>query len=272
MRLTESDPIDVDSIKNGLETTVLGQRDIKYLLRTGSTNDVARTLAEEGAPEGTIVIAETQTRGRGRLGRTWHSPPGAGLYFSVILRPPLDPQELPKITLLAAVAIAESIREITRLDPAIKWPNDLLLEGKKAAGILTELYGAMTSPYVILGVGINVHTRREEFPPDLQEIATSLDMAGGQNISRTKLMQVVLKHLEKWYELFKKGIFKPILDAWRKGCVIIGAQVKIISGGKEVEGKVADVDEDGALLLRDQAGQTHRILSGEIIWWEKFRT
>lgn len=269
MRPPKPIPIDVASLTNKLKATPFTQGKIHYLPSTVSTNDVARDLAEKGAPEGTIVIAESQTGGRGRLDRTWHSPPGTGLYFSIILRPQLDPSDLPKITLLAGIAAAEAIEENTGLRPLIKWPNDLLLEGKKVAGILAELYGDITSPYVILGIGINVHTRLEEFPPELQEIATSLAMAGGQNISRTNLMQAVLTHLGRWYELFKKGAFQPILDAWRKRCVIIGTHVKILSGEKELEGTVVDVDEAGALLLRDQAGQIQRILSGEVIRWEK---
>ncbi len=269
MRSPKPIPIDVAALTNKLKATPFTQGKIHYLPSTGSTNDVARDLAEKGAPEGTIVIAESQTRGRGHLGRTWHSPPGTGLYFSIILRPQLDPSDLPKITLVAGIAAAEAIEENTGLRPLIKWPNDILLEGKKVAGILAELYGNITSPYVILGIGININTRRVEFPPELQEIATSLAIAGGQNISRANLMQAVLTHLGKWYELFKKGAFQPILDAWRKRCIIIGAHVGILSGEKELEGTVVDVDETGALLLRDQAGEIQRILSGEVIRWEK---
>ncbi|MEW5994812.1 MAG: biotin--[acetyl-CoA-carboxylase] ligase [Candidatus Zixiibacteriota bacterium] len=269
MSSPERAPMDVALLTSRLKTTPFAQGEIQYLPIAGSTNDVARDLAEKGAPEGTIVIAESQTRGRGRLGRTWHSPPGTGLYFSIVLRPSLDPSDLPKITLLAGVAVAEAIEETTGLHPLIKWPNDLLLAGKKVAGILTELYGDITSPYVILGIGINVHTRREEFLPELQETATSLDMAGGQNISRANLLQAILTHLGRWYESFKKGAFQPILDAWRKRCVIIGARVRILSGEKELEGTVVDMDVAGALLLRDQAGQIQRILSGEVIRWEK---
>ncbi|MEW5948707.1 MAG: biotin--[acetyl-CoA-carboxylase] ligase [Thermodesulfobacteriota bacterium] len=269
MSFSESDPIDVVLLTSRLKNTPFAQGEVQYLSTTGSTNDVARDLAEKGAPEGTIVIAEAQTKGRGRLGRTWHSPTGAGLYFSIVLRPRLDPSDLPKITLLAGTAVAESIEETIGLHPVIKWPNDLLLAGKKLAGILTELYGDIASPYVILGIGINVYTRREEFLPELQETSTSLAMVGGQDISRADLMQAILMHLGRWYELFKKGAFQPILDAWRKRCVIIGARVRISSGEKELEGTIVDVDLSGALLLRDQAGQIRRILSGEVIRWEK---
>jgi len=269
MSSPDRNPIDVASLTSTLKTTPFAQGEIQYLPTTSSTNDVARDLAEKGAPEGTIVIAEAQTKGRGRLGRTWHSPPGAGLYFSIVLRPRLDPSDLPKITLLAGTAVAESIEETTGLHPVIKWPNDLLLAGKKVAGILTELYGDIAAPYVILGIGINIHTRREEFLPELQETSTSLAMAGGQDISRADLMQAILTHLGRWYELFKKGAFQPILDAWRKRCVISGARVRILSGERELEGIVVDVDLSGALLLRDQAGQIRRILSGEVIRWEK---
>lgn len=264
------DPVDAASLKNRLKSACFGQGEIHYLPSTGSTNDVARELAEEGAPEGTLVMAESQTRGRGRLGKTWHSPPGTGLYFSIILRPQLNPSDLPKITLLAGIAMAEAIEETTGLHPLIKWPNDLLLENKKAGGILTEHYGHISSPYIILGIGINVYTCREDFPPELQETATSLALVGGQNLSRLKLMQAAVTYLGKWYELFKKGTFKPILDAWRQRCVLIGARVRIRSGERELEGTVIDVDEKGALLLQNQTGQIQRILSGEIIRWEKF--
>lgn len=267
MSLAENDPIDVPSVKMGLETVVFGRGDIRHLSCAGSTNDIARELAKEGAPEGSVVIADSQTKGRGRLGRTWHSPPGTGLYFSLILRPLLDPAELSKITLLAGIAVAESIEATSGLHTGIKWPNDVLLSGKKVAGILTELYVDPGSPCVILGIGINVHTR--DFPPELQEVATSLSLAGGQDLSRVRLLRAVLKELERGYELFKRGTFRPILDAWREKCVLSGAQAQIRCGEKTWEGTVIDVDQEGALLLKDQAGKIQRILSGEVLKWEK---
>ncbi len=256
--------LDMDSLENGLTTTVFGRTEIDYLLTTGSTNDVAREQAEKGAPEGTLVIAEYQSRGRGRLGRFWHSPPGSGLYFSIVLRPRIDPTFFPRITLLAGVAVAEAIEETTALQPHIKWPNDLLLQGKKVAGILTELYGDITSPRIILGVGINVHTRPEDFPPALQQSATSLTGAGAHNVSRLKLLQALLGRLEHWYGRHEQGESTAMLEAWRRRCPMIGRRAAILSGPAEIVGKIIDVDDDGCLLVEDEAGQVQRILSGEI--------
>ncbi|MFH1147711.1 MAG: biotin--[acetyl-CoA-carboxylase] ligase [Pseudomonadota bacterium] len=257
--------MDIASLRHKLKTTILGQTEIHYLPSTGSTNDVAKQLAQDGAPEGAIVIADSQTSGKGRLGRSWHSPPGSGLYFSAVLRPDVDPDSLCKITLLAGVAAAGAIEDVTTIRPQIKWPNDLLLHGRKAGGILTELHGDAVSPTVVLGIGINVSTRLEDFPPDLQLKATSLVLAGAKDVSRSELIRSILERLEYWYLPFKKGEHGPMLQAWRKQCAMIGSNAKIRSGEEVCFGRILDIDDTGALLLQDATGQIRRILSGEVL-------
>lgn len=257
--------MDLDCLKRNLKTTILGQAEIHYLPSTGSTNDVARQLAQDGATEGTIVIADSQLSGRGRLGRNWHSPPGSGLYLSAVLRPDFEPDSLCKITLLAGVAAAGAIEDVTSIRSQIKWPNDLLIHGRKAGGILTELHGDAVSPTVVLGIGINVNTRLEDFPPDLQLKATSLALAGGKDVTRSELIRSVLEHLEYWYLPFKEGEHGPMLQAWRNKCIMIGCRAIIRSGEQVLSGRVLDIDDAGALLLHDETGQVRRILSGEVL-------
>lgn len=265
MSCAPGDPLDLTLLQGGLETRVFGRVGIEHFLTTGSTNDVAKEFAAGGALEGTLVIAESQSKGRGRLGRSWYSPPGTGLYFSIVLWPQMDLSLFPMITLLAGTAVAQAVEETTGLCPDIKWPNDLLLEGKKVAGILTELCGELNSPRVILGIGINTHTRKEEFPPELREIATSLSLSGARKVCRTKLLQSILGHLENWYDRFKRGESEAMLASWRKRCRMIGSWAKIESGEDIFSGRILDIDEDGSLLLQDEAGQVQKILSGEIL-------
>lgn len=257
--------MDTTLLKQRLKTTILGQAEIQHLPSTESTNDVARKLAQDGAKEGTIVIADSQLSGRGRLGRNWHSPAGSGLYLSAVLRPDLEPDSLCKITLLAGVAAAGAIEDVTSIRAQIKWPNDLLIHGRKTGGILTELHGDAASPTVVLGIGINVNTRIEDFPPDLQLKATSLALAGGKNVARSELIRSVLEQLEYWYLLFKGGEHGPMLQAWRNKCIMIDCRAIIRSGEQVLAGRVLDIDDTGALLLQDETGQVRRILSGEVL-------
>ncbi len=232
------------------------------LPRVPSTNDLAKSLARAGAPQGTVIIAETQSAGRGRLGRSWESPPGAGIYVSLILRPPLPPQELPKLTLTAAVAAVQALEEAGGVAAGIKWPNDLILEERKLGGILTEMETESDQmSHVVLGMGLNVHTR--QFPPPLEGIAISLAQTGG-TYSRRKILRSWLEHLDRLYEMFLLGRFPRILQLWREACVTLGKVVTIRQGPKTIHGRAVDVSAEGALILEGEGGAREYIFSGEV--------
>jgi BirA family biotin operon repressor/biotin-[acetyl-CoA-carboxylase] ligase len=228
-----------------------------------STNDLAKELAARGAPEGTLVVAEAQTGGRGRLGRQWNSPPGLGLYASLVLRPPLPPLELPRITLTTAVAVVRALRRVAGVSPGIKWPNDLLLHGKKLAGILTEMETESDCiRHVVVGLGLNVNNR--EFPPELAAGATSLTLATGGWFSRVKLLQAWLEEFDALYDRFLNQGFPEILAEWKVCAVTLGQEVTVRQGPREISGQALDVAPDGALLLRTARGEIIRVTSGEI--------
>jgi BirA family biotin operon repressor/biotin-[acetyl-CoA-carboxylase] ligase len=260
-----SDTITADEIRQGLSTKVFGKKNIIYLNETDSTNTRAKELAAQGAPEGTLVIAEKQTKGRGRRGRSWFSPPGAGIYFSLILRPVISPTETPRITLMTAVALAETLISLMKLKLRIKWPNDILVNGKKLAGILTEISTEMDAVnYIIVGLGLNVNTRFEKFPQEIKEDATSILIENGKQFPRIRLIQNYLKLYEQYYDMFKKNEFEPIMNRWRELADIIGKQIRVDVIGKTHTGKVVDVDNDGVLILKDDQGKLQRIFSGDV--------
>lgn len=254
-------------IRDGLDTRVFGRERLDYFAETDSTNIRARALAHEGAPEGTIVVAEAQTQGRGRRGRSWFSPPGCSLYLSIILRPRVQPHEAPQLTLLAAVAMAETLLETADLPFTIKWPNDILVNGKKISGILTEMSLEMDRvDYVVVGVGLNVNTPEEAIAEDIRDIATSLRMLTGKIFSRVRLLQVFLEKLEYYYGLFQNRQFEKIRDRWKELSGIIGRQVKIENLDRAYEGEVVDIDQDGFLVLRSSAGELQRIVAGDVLY------
>jgi BirA family biotin operon repressor/biotin-[acetyl-CoA-carboxylase] ligase len=228
-----------------------------------STNDLAKDLATRGAPEGTVVVAEAQTGGRGRLGREWDSPPGVGLYVSLVLRPMLPPLELPQITLTTAVAVVRAVRRAAPVTPGIKWPNDLLVNGKKLGGILTEMETESDRiRHVVVGLGLNVNN--PEFPPELAARATSLTLATGGSFSRVKLLQAWLEEFEALYDRFLNQGFTEILAEWKASAVTLGKMVTVRQGPREISGQALDVAPDGALLLRTASGEIIRVTSGEI--------
>ena len=252
-------------VKDGLKTEVIGQN-IVYFEDIGSTNNEAKRIAaQENAPDGTVVVSEAQGGGKGRLSRSWFSPKYKGLWFSVILRPDFLPQEAPKCTLLVAVAIAKAVRKIG-VAAGIKWPNDILYEGKKLNGTLTEMSAEMERiNYVVVGTGINVNVMPEDFPADVKDIATSLAIIKGEKLPRKEIFREILTEMESLYLEVRKNGFGKVFEEWRKYSVTLGQEVNVIGIGdhESFAGKAIDIDEDGALLVETEKG-VRKVLAGDV--------
>ncbi len=244
-----------EEIKFGLNTKIIGKK-IFYYDVINSTNTKCYELAEKKYPQGTMVIAEAQTKGRGRV-----SPKHKGIYFSVILKPDILPIHVPKITLLAAVSAVSAIRKLTQLPALIRWPNDVLINKSKVCGILTEMNAeADRVNFLILGIGINVTAKHSDLPKG----ATSLLEEGGKDISRCQLLRRLLEELESRYAIFKKQSFKPIIQEWQNLTAMLGSRVKIISHSERIEGQAAGIDPDGALIIRLDNGFQKKITAGDV--------
>ena len=255
-----------DEIRDGLETKILGQADIVHYTLVDSTNDRAKALAIQGAPEGTIVVAEEQSAGRGRKGRSWLSANGDGICLSLILRPSMPPGEISQITLMTAVAIAETLLEISGADVNIKWPNDILVNGKKIAGILTEMSMEMdVIDYIIIGLGLNVNTEKKLFGEDIKDLATSLYIVTGIHFSRSEIIRLFLQRFEKYYLLVQSDGFSSIIKRWKELSNIIGKYVTVDISGRKISGTVDDIGEDGVMILKDEDDKKHRIISGDVL-------
>ncbi len=251
-------------IKPLLKTKWIGKT-IHHFDTLDSTNAKAYQLALDGAEEGEVVIAESQEKGKGRLGRQWVSPPSLNLYLSVILRPKIPPHQASLITLMAAVATADAIQKVSGLLPLIKWPNDLLLRNRKVAGLLNEIHSEIDRVhFVILGVGVNLNADEKTFSEEIRAIATSLKMETGQTISRKVFLQLFLQELERWYSVFIHGERAVILRAWRDRAHLKGRRVKINSFGEALAGTAIDVDSDGALILETEDGERKRVVAGDV--------
>ncbi len=248
-----------------LDAAVMGRRMV-CLDRTTSTNTDAFRLAEQGAHEGTLVLAESQNGGKGRLGRVWSSPPGVNLYCSVVLRPIIMPHEAPQLTFLSAVAVARSIEQVTGLAPEIKWPNDVLIKGRKVAGLLNEMSAETDAVnFVILGIGVNLNMSEEQFPPDLRYPATSLLLEIGHPVGRAGFCAVMLNELDRLYADFCARGFGPVREEWQIRCNAHGRELSVSDGGAEVvRGTFAGIDGSGALLVRGTGGTISKILSGDV--------
>jgi BirA family biotin operon repressor/biotin-[acetyl-CoA-carboxylase] ligase len=259
------DVLHADDILSRLGHVKVVGRDVRVFKETTSTNDVIERLARDGAREGAAVFAESQTKGRGRLGRHWISPKGKGLWFSILLRPHLPPHSVTRITIASATAVARAIRKQTGLTPQIKWPNDILFGEKKAVGILTELTAELdTIKYVILGIGVDVNLSADELPASLKPIATSLRIEAGRELSRAALAAEILKQLDYDYRRILSGDFDEVADEWVSHCNTIGRQVSIQLGTETVHGRAEALDSDGALLLRTSHGRLERIMGGDV--------
>jgi BirA family biotin operon repressor/biotin-[acetyl-CoA-carboxylase] ligase len=257
--------LSTDVIKQSLKTQWLGRSAVSFFDVVESTNTEAKRLAREGAPEGTLVVAGGQTKGRGRLGRTWVSPSGSGLYLSIVLRPTFSVDRLSRLTLTAGVAVASAIRE-SGITPQLKWPNDILIAGRKVGGILTEaLFDKRQIEYAVLGIGINVNTEEEAFPASIRNLASSLQLSLGKAVSRNDLLQTLLCQFEQWYESLNTGPFETILETWSEFDTTLGRLVEVFLPERRVVGVAEALQSDGALLVRDKRDGLHRIVAGDVV-------
>jgi BirA family biotin operon repressor/biotin-[acetyl-CoA-carboxylase] ligase len=262
--LKTPEKITADEIRFGLTTKFMG-RNIHYEESVESTQKIAHRFASEDAPEGTVIIAEEQLSGRGRMARKWHSPKYTGIWMSMILRPNIPLSKAPQLTLLTAVAIVQAFEEMTDLIPEIKWPNDILINGKKVTGILTELQAEADRIHsIIIGVGINVNQKKDDFPLELQVIATSLYIEKKETVSRAELIRSIFMHFEKLYTLYLQQGFLPIKLLWEGYASSIGKYIKARTLTNTIEGKAIGITDDGVLKLEDQSGCIHHIYSADI--------
>ncbi len=256
---------------------VLSDLELKYYLNTNkighkvacygsvkSTNDIAKEQAENGAPHGTVIIADQQTKGRGRFGRVWQSPPGCGASISIILRPDFPPENAPGISLIVALALTETLNKFCCDQATIKWPNDVLLSGKKTAGILTELSAEKNKiDYLIIGVGININQSHGDFVEEIKSLATSVSIVNGKKINRAKLVGDFLNQFEQEYLEYSENLLANSLDRLRKFSSLIGQTLSVVLGKRTITGKAIDINPDGALVL-DQNGELIALTCGEV--------
>lgn len=240
-------------------------REIFFYKTVGSTNTIAAGLAEKGAAEGLVVLAESQEKGRGRLGRSWVSPPGVNIYMSIILRPKIEPKDATIITIMAAVGCTIALRRITDINVTIKWPNDLVISGKKLGGILTEM---KTDPVgkisAIIGIGINVNADTDVFPPDVRKIATSVKNETGISYSRTEIIAEILNEIDKWYRILKGRGKKLLLSEWQRLTSTLGREVNVTVGKETFTGLAESLNDKGMLILRLPSGELKRISAGDL--------
>ncbi|GAS82653.1 biotin--[acetyl-CoA-carboxylase] ligase [Paenibacillus amylolyticus] len=264
--VTKPDSIDATALQLALDTTVFGRKAV-LLTSTLSTQGDVLKLAEQGQAEGAVVIAEEQTGGRGRFGRKWFSPPGKGIWMSVLLRPDVPLQHTPQLTLLTGVAVCRAVRACTGADAGIKWPNDLLIDGRKVCGILLEsTVEDHEVRFCIAGIGVDVNFDPEDYPEDLTTIATSLKMETGQPVDRTKLTAAILTELEQLYFLYQKEGFGVISALWEALSVSMNREITVTNPHGVIEGKAIGLDPSGALVVEKHDGEHTLVISGEISW------
>ncbi len=251
-----------EQILDELHTQIIGKK-IMYYERVDSTNTVAKKLADQGADDGTVIVAEEQTGGRGRLDRSFMSPFAQGLWFSVIIRPNFPPMEVSKMTLVAAVAITKVLRKMGLIHCGIKWPNDILVHGKKMVGILTELNASVEKiNYLVMGIGINTTLSKKSLSKELKKTVTSFAMEDVP-VQRNQLLAEILQQLEQYYIVAQEQGFAPILEEWKVLSCTLGQEVKVIASDKTFSGKAVDLDENGNLLV-DTGTAIEKVLAGDV--------
>ena len=259
------DVLHADDLLALLEPGMTIGRDIRVFQETTSTNDVVDKLGRDDVKEGVVVFAESQTRGRGRLGRNWVSAQGKGLWFSVLLRPPMNPRAATQLTVASATALARALRKRAGIRAEIKWPNDILINERKVCGILTEMAAELDKiRYLVLGIGVNVNFAPDDFPPELRQTATSLSIEAGRHFSRAEIATSILRELDECYRAVRSGQFEKIADEWEANCTTIGHNVEIACGNRTVSGRAESLDAEGALLIRTQHGHLERIVGGDV--------
>lgn len=262
--LSRPDLLLPEVVQTGLKSEIIA-RQVEFYAELDSTNQRAQELGEQGALEGSVVIAETQTAGRGRMGRSWSSPAGVNLYTSILLRPQLLPLQASQLTFMSAVAVARSIEAVAGVSVNVKWPNDILLNGKKVAGLLNEISAEMEGiHYVVLGIGVNLNMRADQFPADLRYPATSLLLATGKAVDRVAFAQQLYHQLDGLYRLLNSSGFAPIRIAWEALFDMLGSRVNVDCGQQQFAGVVDGIAEDGALLLRLADGKQQQIYAGDV--------
>ncbi len=239
--------------------------DILFFPVTASTNTVAAALAANGQKDGTVIIADSQTEGRGRRGRTWVSPPGRNLYLSIILRPCMQPKDAAMLTLLSAVACASAIQKLSSIPVSIKWPNDLMAAGKKIGGILTEMKtDAGRIDYAVIGIGININLDSCDMPDHIMNTATSVMLQAGEHQSRTQYAVEIIKSLNYWYTILLESGKGAIIDSWKRLSSTLGHVVTVTLGDTEVRGLAEGIDTDGLLMLKLEDNSVVRISAGDV--------
>ncbi|MHA6251121.1 biotin--[acetyl-CoA-carboxylase] ligase [Oceanobacillus sp. CAU 1775] len=257
-----------NTIKWGLNTKWLGQTVI-HKETTQSTQLIIHQAAQEGAPHGTVAIADEQTKGRGRLNREWHSGKQKGMWLSILLRPAILPQQAPQLTLLTATVLADVIKNETNINPLIKWPNDILIHTKKAAGILTEMQAEQDQiQYIVIGIGLNINHTASDIPEDLRSLATSLKVESNKEWSIQTFVQAFLQTFETAYDSFIENGFSEVKKKWEGYGFKLGEEIKIINQNEERKAIFNGIAEDGALLIKDNANQVSKVYSGEIEWFK----
>lgn len=253
--------MNIEKIRQGIRGTI--GREILFYPIVDSTN----ITAFEKAPnfkEGIVILADSQLKGKGRLGRTWVSPPGLNIYMSIVLKPLIELKDATLITIMAAVSCSIALRKISGLEITIKWPNDLIFQNRKIGGILTELKSELKKiVFVVLGIGINVNADLKDFPEDVRNIATSLKNETKKSFSRTEILIDLLNELNKWY-LILMSDQRIVIDKWKELSSTIGKKVKIITSQEILEGIAEDIDEKGALILKLPLGEQKKIISGDL--------
>jgi BirA family biotin operon repressor/biotin-[acetyl-CoA-carboxylase] ligase len=258
------DVLSVSEIRKGLGTVWIGKELFLYP-EIGSTNDQAMEMGEKGVPAGAVFLAEAQSRGKGRMGRTWISPPGVNLYISVLFRPQFSPQQAPMMTLMAAVAAAEAIVEATGLPIRIKWPNDILIDGKKAAGILTEMNAEQDRiHYLVVGLGINVNMQRDDLPLDFRDKGTSLKEEAGHRVDRVSLLCRFLKALEVNYEILEREGSAAIVRRWESASGLKGKRIAVNTPTDRILGTMDGLSTEGALIVRLPDGHSREVFAGDV--------
>jgi len=254
-------------VQRGLFTNYIGKK-IYYFPELKSTNIIAKEKAlhrAEGIDEGTIIIAEKQSAGKGRLGREWFSPAG-GIWFSIILYPQLSPSYISRITLMTAVAVVKAIKVCTQIEPQIKWPNDILINEKKVCGILTEMSAELDIiNWVVVGIGINVNIDFRDYPEDIQANTISLKEISGKKVLRVKLLQSFLREFEKYYDKLKRKEFLSVLEEWKLYSHTLGKKIRVDMGERIITGEAVNINEEGALVLKKEDGKLVKIISGTIL-------